>query len=133
MIPSRNIPIRKALAAALSPRAYAAGAAIAGPAIAQPAAQPADLVAINGKVFTARDGGGLAQGFAVTGDRFIAVGSSEAMRAHVGAKPRSSISPAASSRRALRTGISITKAAAPASISRQRTRSPTSWPWSRPP
>jgi predicted amidohydrolase YtcJ len=47
-------------------------------------AQPADLVAVNGKVFTARDGGGLAQGFAVRGDKFVAVGSSEAMRAHVG-------------------------------------------------
>src|SRR5580700_4332085 len=89
MIPSRNVPIRKALAtAALAGVLYAAGAAIAGSAIAQPAAQPADLVAINGKVFTARDGGGLAQGFAVTGDRFVAVGSSEAMRAHVGANTK---------------------------------------------
>jgi predicted amidohydrolase YtcJ len=47
--------------------------------------QTADLVAINGKVFTARDGAGLAQGFAIAGDRFIAVGSSPEMRAHVGA------------------------------------------------
>ena len=56
-------------------------AGIAGTAMAQ----TADLVAINGKVFTARDGAGLAQGFAIAGDRFIAVGSSPEMRAHVGA------------------------------------------------
>ena len=56
-------------------------AGIAGTAVAQ----TADLVAINGKVFTARDGAGLAQGFAIAGDRFIAVGSSPEMRAHVGA------------------------------------------------
>src|SRR5215471_15712930 len=48
-------------------------------------AQSADIVAVNGKVFTARDGAELAQGFAVKGDKFIAVGSSEAMRTHVGA------------------------------------------------
>jgi len=47
--------------------------------------QAADVVAVNGKVFTARDGGGLVEGFAVRGDKFIAVGTSEAMRAHVGA------------------------------------------------
>ena len=56
-------------------------AGIAGTAVAQ----TVDLVAINGKVFTARDGAGLAQGFAIAGDRFIAVGSSPEMRAHVGA------------------------------------------------
>jgi predicted amidohydrolase YtcJ len=47
-------------------------------------AQPADLVFINGKVFTADDRSGLAQGFAVKDGRFVAVGSSEAMRVHVG-------------------------------------------------
>ena len=47
--------------------------------------QSADIVAINGKVFTARDGAEPAQGFAVKGEKFIAVGSTEAMRAHVGA------------------------------------------------
>src|SRR5262250_521661 len=47
--------------------------------------QSADIVAVNGKVFTARDSGELAQGFAVKGEKFIAVGSTEAMRAHVGA------------------------------------------------
>jgi predicted amidohydrolase YtcJ len=50
--------------------------------------QSADVVAINGKVFTARGGAELAQGFAVKGDKFIAVGSTEAMRAHVGANTR---------------------------------------------
>src|SRR5215471_88970 len=48
-------------------------------------AQSADVVAINGKVFTAREGAELAQGFAVKGEKFIAVGSTEAMRTHVGA------------------------------------------------
>ena len=48
-------------------------------------AQSADVVAINGKVFTARDGAELAQGFAVKGEKFIAVGTTEAMRTHVGA------------------------------------------------
>jgi predicted amidohydrolase YtcJ len=79
MIAQCNLRIRAALAAAVITGAgvfCAAGAALA---------QPADLVAVNGKVFTARDGDGLAQGFAVAGDRFIAVGTSEAMRAHVGA------------------------------------------------
>jgi predicted amidohydrolase YtcJ len=51
-------------------------------------AQSADIVAINGKVFTARDGAELAQGFAVRGERFVAVGSTEAMRAYVGPNTR---------------------------------------------
>jgi len=50
--------------------------------------QTADIVAVNGKVFTARDGAELAQGFAVKGEKFIAVGSTEAMRAHVGANTK---------------------------------------------
>jgi predicted amidohydrolase YtcJ len=50
--------------------------------------QSADVVAINGKVFTARDGAELAQGFAVKGEKFIAVGSTEAMRAQVGANTK---------------------------------------------
>ncbi len=50
--------------------------------------QSADIVAVNGKVFTARDGAGFAQGFAVKGEKFIAVGSTEAMRAHVGGNTR---------------------------------------------
>jgi predicted amidohydrolase YtcJ len=59
-------------------------AVAAGPAMAQ----PVDIVAVNGKVFTARDGAQLAEGFAIKDDRFFAVGTSEAMRAHVGAATR---------------------------------------------
>ncbi len=51
-------------------------------------AQEADVVVINGKVFTAQAGGSQAQAFAVKGDRFIAVGTSEAMRTHVGPSTR---------------------------------------------
>jgi predicted amidohydrolase YtcJ len=58
--------------------------AIAGFAAPQAAAQPADLVFVNGMVFTAA-GSEFAQGFAVKDGRFIAVGSSDAVRAHVGA------------------------------------------------
>jgi predicted amidohydrolase YtcJ len=50
--------------------------------------QAADVVAVNGKVFTAREGAELAEGFALKGDKFIAVGSTEAMRAHVGANTK---------------------------------------------
>src|SRR5436190_12273403 len=47
-------------------------------------AQPADLVVLNGKVFTADSGSALAEGFAVKDGRFLAVGTSAAMRPHVG-------------------------------------------------
>src|SRR2546423_15603922 len=47
-------------------------------------AQTADLVFINGKGFTANDRSTLAHGLAVKDGSFIAVGSSQAMRAHVG-------------------------------------------------
>src|SRR5262245_25641757 len=47
-------------------------------------AQTADLVVLNGKVFTADNGSALAEGFAVKDGRFLAVGTSAAMRAHVG-------------------------------------------------
>src|SRR5262245_49020086 len=49
-------------------------------------AQTADLVFVNGKVFTADTGSTIAQGFAVKDGRFIAVGSSDAMRAHIGSE-----------------------------------------------
>src|SRR5262245_198647 len=49
-----------------------------------PFAQTADLVFLNGKVFTADGSSSLAEGFAVKDGRFIAVGSSAAVRAHVG-------------------------------------------------
>jgi predicted amidohydrolase YtcJ len=48
-------------------------------------AQIAELVFVNGKVFTADSGSTFAQGFAVKDGRFLAVGTSEAMRRHVGA------------------------------------------------
>jgi predicted amidohydrolase YtcJ len=47
-------------------------------------AQTADLVVVNGKVFTADVRSSLAEGFAVKGGRFTAVGSSAAMQEHVG-------------------------------------------------
>jgi predicted amidohydrolase YtcJ len=65
---------------------FAAIACLSAPACAL--AQTADFVAVNGKVFTAQDGVGdgaaPAQGFAIKGDKFVAVGTSEAMRALVG-------------------------------------------------
>ena len=51
-------------------------------------AQVADLVALNGKVFTARDDLPLAEGFAVKDGRFVAVGTSSEIRTHVGARTR---------------------------------------------
>lgn len=48
------------------------------------AAQIADLVFVNGKVFTADARSTIVQGFAVKDGRYIAAGSSDAMRAHVG-------------------------------------------------
>src|SRR5215470_1749451 len=47
-------------------------------------AQIADLVFINGKVFTADARSAIAEGFAVKDGRFIAVGTTAAMRAHAG-------------------------------------------------
>jgi predicted amidohydrolase YtcJ len=47
-------------------------------------AQQADAVFVNGKVFTAREGASIAQGFAVKDGRFLAVGSSAMMRHHIG-------------------------------------------------
>src|SRR5215510_13537781 len=47
-------------------------------------AQTADLVVLNGKVFTADAGSSMTEGFAIKDGRFIAGGSSAAMRGHVG-------------------------------------------------
>lgn len=60
----------------------AASAVLAGSAAAAPA--PADTVFLNGKVFTADARDSIQQGFAVKGDRFLAVGPTSAMRAYVG-------------------------------------------------
>jgi predicted amidohydrolase YtcJ len=59
-----------------------AGLGLAGVTGAQ--AQTADLVLLNGKIFTADARSSLVEGFAVKDGRFIAVGSSAAMQAHVG-------------------------------------------------
>jgi predicted amidohydrolase YtcJ len=45
---------------------------------------PADVVFINGKVFTADARSAIVQAFAVKGDRFVAAGSNAAIQAHVG-------------------------------------------------
>jgi predicted amidohydrolase YtcJ len=45
---------------------------------------PADLVFVNGKVFTADDGDHVVQGFAVSGDRFVATGTDGEVRRYVG-------------------------------------------------
>src|SRR5882757_8759130 len=47
-------------------------------------AQTADLVVLNGKVFTADTRSSLVEAFAIKDGRFIAAGSSAAMRGHVG-------------------------------------------------
>src|SRR3569832_1287110 len=49
---------------------------------------PADIVFVNGKVFTADDGDHVVQAFAVTGDRFVATGSDEDVRRFVGLQTR---------------------------------------------
>ena len=49
---------------------------------------PADIVFVNGKVFTADDRDRVVQSFAISGDRFVAVGSDESVRRHVGPKTR---------------------------------------------
>ena len=49
------------------------------------AAQQADLVVLDGKVFTADGKSSIAQAFAVKDGHFLAVGSSRAMRRHIGA------------------------------------------------
>jgi predicted amidohydrolase YtcJ len=51
-------------------------------------AQTADLVVVNGKVFTADAVNAIAEGFAVRSGRYIAVGPSAAMQDHVGALTR---------------------------------------------
>jgi hypothetical protein len=96
-------------------------------AAARPAlAQSADIVALNGKVFTARDGAQPVQGFAVKGEKFIAVGSTEAMRAQVGANTRVIDLAGRFVVPGLADGHSTMRAAATASMFQQRVRFPTS-------
>jgi predicted amidohydrolase YtcJ len=49
---------------------------------------PADLVFVNGKVFTADEQDHVVQGFAVAGDRFVAAGTDDAVRRYVGPQTR---------------------------------------------
>jgi predicted amidohydrolase YtcJ len=49
---------------------------------------PADIVFVNGKVFTADDSDHVVQGFAVTGDRFVAAGTDSDVRRYVGPQTR---------------------------------------------
>ena len=68
----------------------AAGVSLGLTGFANPAAfaQPAELVAINGKVFTARDDNAIVQGFAVRDGKFVATGTSEEMKRFVGANTK---------------------------------------------
>src|ERR1700744_1862672 len=61
--------------------------ATAGAGSAQTLA-PADVVFVNGKVFTADDGDRVVQGFAVKGDRFVAVGTDDEVRKFTGPQTR---------------------------------------------
>src|SRR5215469_5593411 len=58
--------------------------AASSPASAAENAAPADAVFLNGKVFTADPRTPMAEGFAVNGERFVAVGASAAMRRFIG-------------------------------------------------
>src|SRR6202789_3025695 len=49
---------------------------------------PADIVFVNGKVFTADEGDRVVQGFAVAGDRFVAAGTDDDVRRYVGPQTR---------------------------------------------
>jgi predicted amidohydrolase YtcJ len=73
----------------LSRVSIAAGAlafTIAG--VAPVLAQPADAIFVNGKVFTADPAATVAPAFAVRGDRFLAVGSNDQVRALAGPQTR---------------------------------------------
>jgi hypothetical protein len=47
-------------------------------------AQPADIVVVNAKVFTARDGADIVQGFAIRANDSSPSAASAEMRAHIG-------------------------------------------------
>jgi predicted amidohydrolase YtcJ len=63
----------------------AAFTAVMGAARAQ---TPADIVFVNGKVFTVDEGDRVVEGFAVTGDRFVAAGADSDVRRYVGPQTR---------------------------------------------
>ncbi len=62
--------------------------AAASAAWAAQAPTPADVVFVNGKVFTADTQDRVFQGFAVTGERFVAIGTNGAVRRYVGPRTR---------------------------------------------
>src|SRR5262245_44576531 len=64
---------------------YVSGAIVVLALVTAASAQTADLVFLNGKVFTADARSSIAEGFAVKDGRFIAAGSSAPMRSHIGA------------------------------------------------
>jgi predicted amidohydrolase YtcJ len=66
------------------PTTYLSCAIVALALVTTAFAQTADLVVLNGKVFTADTGSSLVEAFAIKDGRFIAAGSSAAMRAHAG-------------------------------------------------
>ena len=63
---------------------YSLASTLAHTACAAEAPAPADIVFVNGKVFSADAGDQVVQGFAVTGDRFVATGTDEAVRRYAG-------------------------------------------------
>jgi hypothetical protein len=74
------------------PTRFVIGSALACAAMSAALAQtpaPADVVFVNGKVFTADAQDSVLEGFAVTGDRFVATGTSGDVRRYVG--PRTTV------------------------------------------
>jgi len=72
-----KLPTKLAIGSALM-------SALATAVCAAEAIAPADIVFVNGKVFSADAQDQVFQGFAVTGDRFVATGTDEAMRRYAG-------------------------------------------------
>jgi predicted amidohydrolase YtcJ len=76
-----RLVIGAALTCALACAAASAASAAQAPA-------PAEIVFVNGKVFTADARDRVVQGFAVTADRFVAIGTNDAVRRYVGPRTR---------------------------------------------
>jgi predicted amidohydrolase YtcJ len=72
-----KLPTKLAIGSALM-------SALATAVCAAEATAPADIVFVNGKVFSADAQDQVFQGFAVTGDRFVATGTDEAVRRYAG-------------------------------------------------
>jgi hypothetical protein len=91
--------------------------ALASAAWAAQAPAPAEIVFVNGKVFTADAQDRMVQGFAVTGDRFVAIGTNAAVRHYVGPRTRVIDLKSRFVRPASRTTTSTTREEVPASTS----------------